>query len=137
MGGACEGGSDKLTRGLPVLTPCCFPPFVSGRYSFGILLWVLWTGKRDPYAHRPDLGHFELSAYIHSDGGRPQFPVGAGGGASGDGGDGSGSDGACLQGVVALAVRCWSASPAERPSFEEVLVQLCVLGTELELILPS
>jgi serine/threonine protein kinase len=43
-------------------------------YSFGILLWVMWHGRRDPYEHIQALGSFELMRMI-ADGNRPVFEM--------------------------------------------------------------
>jgi serine/threonine protein kinase len=125
-------------------------------FSFGIMLWVLWYGGKDPYGHFPDYGEMKLRRHI-ADGGRPLFPIDSGGvGNAGDGGSetggggqnrtsigsscsggggGGSSSGCCMAGsmvqkVAALAARCWSGVPTERPSFDEALVQLQVLSEE-------
>jgi hypothetical protein len=137
------------------------------RYSFGVLIWVLWTGRRDPYEHLPALSPFQLYEHIQS-GGRPEFGatqggedmvsntgsagegvlreanVGEGGNTTspkeGGGGDGRGRGGgggssssssggggpvqAGIHGAAAMAGACWSGVPAERPSFDDVLLRL-------------
>jgi serine/threonine protein kinase len=80
-------------------------------YSFGIMVWVIWTGKNNPYHHWRG-GNHKLADAI--DGGeRPEFPAAA-------------KHVDCeydneLKAAQSLAASCWLKEPGQRPDFGGIL----------------
>ena len=89
-GGEGFDGSRTGAMGSPVYMA---PEMVSGRhgrahydhrvdtYSYGILLWVMWHGRRDPYAHIKAASSMQLAMRV-AEGARPVFDVPQGGSTS-------------------------------------------------------
>ena len=119
--GRCSYKSDSpglVRTTLAVLTRFCTRYGGSvDIYSFGILLFILYTGDRDPFAGVGG-GQFGLQRHI-STGGRPVFP-----GLDQAAGAGAGTDAATsaegVRQVAALAAWCWAQQPDERPTFIEI-----------------
>lgn len=82
-------------------------------YAYGIMLWNLWTGEKDPYSHIAS--HRALTLHL-AGGGRPAFTAPA------DGGGG-------VAEVAALAARCWAERSQDRPSFVEIDRDLVIWGS--------
>jgi serine/threonine protein kinase len=79
-------------------------------YSFGIMMWEFYTSKA-PYAGLTREGIMER--VLHR-GGRPAFPSGA------------------PRTYVELATACWAASPADRPSFDDIVGRLQEMAGNIE-----
>ena len=90
-------------------------------YAYGIMLWNLWTGEKDPYSHVAS--HAALMRHL-AGGGRPTFPTPVG-----DGGGGGGGGGGCVAEVAALAARCWAERPQDRPSFVDIDRDMAMWGS--------
>ena len=78
-------------------------------YAYGIMLWNLWTGEKDPYSHVAS--HTALTRHLAL-GGRPIFPTPVGD-------DGCGGGGGVAE-VATLAARCWAERSQDRPSFVDI-----------------
>jgi serine/threonine protein kinase len=144
---ASESGAaeSSRTRTLNAGTPVFMAPEVLGGehgfahydekvdvFSFGVMMWVLWTGHKDPYEHLAEstIGNHQLQPLVEhiADGGRPLL-----GGFEGC----TGSHGAGKK-AAALAVKCWSAQPQERPSFPSVVDDLVgIVEPEAVAVAPS
>ncbi|KAF8033867.1 hypothetical protein BT93_C0208 [Corymbia citriodora subsp. variegata] len=75
-------------------------------YSFGIVMWELLTGE-EPYA---DLDAKHMIGGIVNNTLRPQVPA------------------SCDPEWKSLMERCWSSEPSERPSFTEIVKELCSIA---------
>jgi len=73
-------------------------------FSFGIILWELWT-RRMPYSDC-GLKPLEILFKVAKDGFRPTIPAGF------------------PPVISALMQRCWAQNPNERPTFQQVLIEL-------------
>merc|ERR1712137_1343292 len=80
-------------------------------YSFGILLWEILT-KKKAYSHHSMHGSFQVFRQAILIGGRPPIP----------------SD--CNPFLRHLLQSCWTSSPDERPTFQEIIEQLTQILTQ-------
>ncbi|RZC58865.1 hypothetical protein C5167_006163 [Papaver somniferum] len=78
-------------------------------FSYGIVMWELLTGE-EPY---DDLHYGAIIGGIVSNTLRPAVPE------------------SCDADWKSLMERCWSADPAERPSFAEIVNQLRIIAASL------
>jgi serine/threonine protein kinase len=75
-------------------------------YAFGIMLWNMWTGEKDPYSHVESAA--ALARHL-AGGARPTFPAPVGGDSRGG-----------VAEVAILAAKCWAERPQDRPSFVDI-----------------
>jgi len=79
-------------------------------YSFGIVLWEIATGGAVPYA---GLTPLQAAVSVVQKGLRPTIPV------------------TCLPAVSSFMHACWHGEPDKRPSFNDLVLQLEALHTQL------
>eukprot|EP01090_Pellita_catalonica_P011450 TRINITY_DN2310_c0_g3_i1.p1 TRINITY_DN2310_c0_g3~~TRINITY_DN2310_c0_g3_i1.p1 ORF type:complete len:456 (-),score=70.61 TRINITY_DN2310_c0_g3_i1:124-1326(-) len=85
-------------------------------YSFGIVLWEMYTEK-EPYAEEKFEDIEELEEYIVFDQERPKIPR------------------SCPDTLRRLIVDCWAPKPADRPSFDDIIIgryfEKCDIDTKI------